>query len=169
MNFQTELISDQDLITQLHGFATSLDGKLRPTAEVTFHLGIKSDGKSLNGSVKIPTEGLLKSAFASSDAFSIEQASLILRPKSHNNSNEDVTLRLLNKVSHFSASLDFGNGQIAAPEEALQIAARLLKFFPKAIISPLLDGHVESLVSDLQHTRDAISAKTEQTGTPIKI
>jgi hypothetical protein len=165
MKYRTGLLSDSSFIKQLSGFISSLDkGYLPlPDGKVSIFLGRTLTGdKQPNGNTHVPFNALDKSAFASSESFTIEHASLPLRHKGQNNSNSDVTIKFDNKISHFTVSLEFGNNQVTKPEDALAVSSKLLVSFPKIEISPLVDENIESLVSDLQHTRDTISAKTEK-------
>ncbi len=165
MKYRTGLLPDSLLTKQLSEFISSLDTGLQPLPDgkVSVFLGRNAAGNMQpSGNVQIPFNALDKSVFASSEAYTIEHISLTLRVKGQNNSNSDVTVKFNNEVSYFQVSFEFGNNQVTRPEDVLSVSSKLFASFPKIEISPLVDKNVESLVSDLQHTRDTISAKTEK-------
>jgi len=166
MKYRTGLLSDSSFTKQLSEFISSLGNEgFSPVTDsnVNFFLGRNTATPSQpNGQVLVLFSGVEKSVFASSNAFTIEAVTFVLRPKNQNHANEDVTILFNNEVSHFLVSFEFGNNQINDVQNVLSVSSKLLSSFPKIEISPLVDENIESLVSDLQHTRDIISAKTEK-------
>lgn len=163
MRYRTQVLTDCKFIELVQAYVCELNGSFRPHGNFTVFFGRKenSEGQT-EGPLGIEFDDLGKTELAKSELFSIERARLNLRPGKQGNDNRDVEVRFDNRVSHIEINLIFQNHHVKDAKDVIEIAGPLQKYFPRLEVSPLIDGKIESLLSDLQHVRDSISAKTEK-------
>lgn len=162
MRYRTQILPDAEVISRLNNYIENLDGTLRPLPQITVFFGRKvTPNEQTEGPIQLEIQNLVNSELAQSQLYSIERLILNLRPQGQGNNNRDVEVRFDNKLTHFEVSLIFNNHQVAEAKDIIDIAGPLQSSFPRAEFSPVVDGKVEELLTDLQHARDSISAKTE--------
>jgi hypothetical protein len=130
-----------------------------PVPEITFYFGEDPNGSG-QAATNIKTSELNTCLFAESKIFSIQLVSINFNFPIHPNGNTNFTLKFANRINHFLVEYSFSSSGVDAQKLA-DISACLQATFTKLEISPLIDGKVEELLTDLQHVRDSISAKTE--------